>query len=260
MVSEKKLLSLKDLYVGETAEIVFVDNVPFAKRLRDMGLKEGALIELLSYDSLINKKVVLKIENSSIAFDSEIAEFIKVRPLKPWYNFYKEQAFHDALTGCLNKNAALLIMNTEYEKALKSKTPLSLILIDIDDFKKINDIYGHNFGDRILQKLGNTLKKFVRRTDIVFRWGGEEFLIIMKGLTVENAYIVAERLREAVSCINIPPYEDRIVRISAGVDGVPPYVSLNELIERADRALYAAKNRGKNQVCTFFWRTCNEAI
>ncbi|MDW7971732.1 MAG: diguanylate cyclase [Thermodesulfovibrio sp.] len=261
MISGTKLLFLKDLYVGETAEIVYMDRcLSILKRLRDMGLREGVLIELISYDSLINKKVVLKIGDSFLAFESDIAEYIRVRPIKPWYNFYREQAFYDALTGCLNRNAAFLIMHAEYEKAFSNKIPLSLILIDIDDFKKINDTYGHSFGDRVLQQLGSLLRKSIRRTDLVFRWGGEEFLIIMKGLTVGESYIVAERLREKVQCIEITPYGKGLVRISVGLDGIPPYVNLDELIDRIDRALYLAKSRGKNQVCTFFWRSLNETL
>jgi len=258
VIKGKTFLSLRDLYTGETAEITYIDdNTTLGKRLRDMGLREGVLVELISYDNVINKKVVLKIDNSTLAFDSTAAESIKVRPIKAWYNFYREQAFCDALTGTLNKNAALLILSEEYEKAQKNKIPFSLILIDIDDFKKINDTYGHAFGDKVLQELGNFLRRNIRRTDLVFRWGGEEFLILMKGLAIEDAYLVANRLRETIPyCINIPPYGSGIVKISAGVDGAPPYVYLNDLFERVDKALYAAKFRGKNQVCTFFWRKC----
>ncbi|MGB9823484.1 GGDEF domain-containing protein [Thermodesulfovibrio sp.] len=259
MISGKNFLSLKELYIGETAEIVYIDrNIPLAKKLRDMGVREGVLIELISFDPLLNKKVVLKVADSYLAFDAEIAEFIRVRPIRSWYNFYKEQAFYDSLTGCLNKNAASLVLPAEYEKVTNIKIPLSIILIDIDDFKKINDLYGHAFGDRVLSELGSMLRKNVRRTDIVFRWGGEEFLILMKGLNVESSYVVTERLRECAQCLDIPPH-GKVIKISAGVDGVPPYVPMNELIERVDKALYAAKSRGKNRVCTFFWKMSHEA-
>ena len=248
---EKGYLLLKDLYVGEVAEIVYIDkNCPLAKRLRDMGVREGVLVELISFDPLWNKKVVLKVADSYLALDAEIAEFIKVKPIRLWYNFYKEQAFYDSLTGCLNKNAASLVLPTEYEKVISIKISLSVVLIDIDDFKKINDFYGHTLGDKVLSELGRMLRKNVRRTDLVFRWGGEEFLILMKGLDVGSAYLVAERLRRCAESLDIPPY-GKIVRISAGVDGIPPYISVNKLIERVDKALYIAKSRGKNQVYAF---------
>lgn len=261
MVSGKKILSLKDLYIGEAAEVVFLDSRENQdKRLRDMGLREGVIIELVSYDSLINKKAVLKINETILALGIELIENIRVRPIKPWYNFYREKAFHDTLTGCLNRNAAFLILAAEYEKAMSNKIPLSVILIDIDDFKKINDTHGHTFGDYVLQQLGGLLRKNLRRTDMVFRWGGEEFLIVMRGLTVGESYIVAERLKDSVYFIELPDCGKGFLKISAGVDGVPPYVNLDELLERVDKALYAAKSRGKNQVCTFFWRKYSEAM
>ncbi|MEN2994401.1 MAG: diguanylate cyclase [Thermodesulfovibrio sp.] len=261
MISGEKLLSLKDLYIGETAEVILIDkNLSIAKRLRDIGLREGSLIELISYDSLVNKKIVIKIDNTLLAFDSDLAECVRIRPIKPWYNFYKEQAFFDNLTGCLNRNAAFLIINAEYEKSVNNNIPLSLILVDIDDFKKLNDIYGHAFGDKVLHEVGNLLRKSIRRTDLVFRWGGDEFLIMIKGLTIEKAYIVAERLRDKVQCIEIPPYGKGLVNVSAGVDGIPPYIHLDELLNRVDKALYRAKSGGKDQIYSFFWRSLDETL
>lgn len=254
-------LFLADLYTGETAEIIYMDiNFTAIKRLRDMGLKEGILVELISYDPVINKKVLLKVNNAYLGFVSELANFIRVRSIKSFYHLYKERAMHASLTGCPNRNAANLFLAGEYEKAVSNKLPFSLILIDIDNFKKINDTYGHDFGDRVLRKVGEMLKKNIRRIDNVFRWGGEEFLILMKGVNLKQCYIIAERLRELAKSIEISPFGTGIVTISAGIDGTPPYISMDELLNRADKALYMAKKRGKNMVCTFYWRYANENV
>jgi len=256
---DKNPLSLKELYIYEPAEIVSVNTTSqLGKKLRDMGLWEGAIITMVSYDPVITKKCVIKIGETQIAFDSELAELIEVRPIKSWYAFYKEQAFYDNLTGCLNRNCAFIALSSAYEKAQINKYPLSLILIDLDDFKRINDTYGHDIGDKLLAEVGLFLRRNVRRTDMVFRWGGDEFLILMEGLNFKNAFLMADRLCSCAKHIELKPVGKGVITLSAGVDGAPPYDHLDKLLDRCDKALYLAKNKGKNQVCTFFWRKAYE--
>lgn len=255
-LEEKTSIPLSALYIGELAEIVFIDSSSqIGKKIKEMGLRENKIIELISYDSTISKKIIIKVEETLLSFESTISEYIRVRPIRPWYNFYKEQALFDSLTGCLNRNSAHFMLHEEYNKALNNKMPFSLILIDIDDFKKINDRYGHLHGDKVLQKLGAALRETIRRIDLVFRWGGEEFLVLLKGLTIGDSYKIADRLRQHIQSLNILP-EKEVVTISAGVDGLPPPIYLEHLIKRTDKALYVAKARGKNQVYTLFDKEC----
>lgn len=247
----REYVFIHQLYPGESAEIALLkseDNV--VKRMRNMGLKEGCIIELLHYDPLISKKIVLKVENSTVALDSSLAQSILVKPVKSWYFFYKERAFTDDLTGCLNRNAGLQILKLEYERVSSEGASMSLILIDVDHFKTINDRFGHLVGDMVLKKLGQIFVKLVRRTDHVFRWGGEEFLILLRNIRVKEALLVAERIREVVRCESFEMLERGFISISAGVDGVPPYLEIDKVLERVDKALYRAKSSGRDRVIT----------
>lgn len=252
-MSVKNFMSLDELYISESAEIVCIDTTSeIFKRLRDMGIREENIIEMLHYDPVVSKKCVVKIAECQIAFDFQLAKFIKVRPIKSWYIFYKEQAFSDSLTGCFNRNSAFIALAEAYDKAQENKYPMSIILIDIDNFKKINDTFGHDVGDRVLAEVGSFLRKNVRRTDMVFRWGGDEFLILMRGLSFKEAFIIANRICSCAEYLEFKPFGKSLITLSAGVDGVPPYLGIEKLLERCDKALYFAKNKGKNQACIFF--------
>ncbi|MGO4889881.1 diguanylate cyclase domain-containing protein [Anaerobacillus sp. MEB173] len=156
----------------------------------------------------------------------------------------------DGLTGIANRRSFDDFLQREWHRAY----PLSLIMLDIDFFKKFNDTYGHQQGDVCLQKVANTLKNTVRRsTDLVARYGGEEFAVVLPNTDADVAYQLAENIRNNISGLNIPheaSYIADYVTISVGVATVVPaqYKDPKELIEKADRALYNAKNEGRNQV------------
>lgn len=170
------IISLNEMYIGETAEITsFNTDDICAKRLQDMGLQVGKLLDLLQYGPLGSKKVIVKVDNSKIAFDADIASKIKVRPLKSYYEVLKTQATYDNLTGCLNRHAIECILMREYEKFKIDNIPLSLLLADVDHFKRINDTYGHDVGDMILKSISNLFKKILRRSDSLCRWEGKNF-------------------------------------------------------------------------------------
>jgi diguanylate cyclase (GGDEF)-like protein len=124
--------------------------------------------------------------------------------------------------------------------------PLSLIIIDIDNFKSINDSYGHDIGDEILKEVANVLQEKIRQVDILARWGGEEFLVLAPNTDHDNVQILAEKLRLTIE--NHHFNEVKNITISLGVSTLKETDTLTELFKRADQGLYYAKEHGKNQV------------
>ncbi len=153
---------------------------------------------------------------------------------------------HDSLTGLFNRRAMMEVIDYELKRCKRGNVPLSAIIIDIDHFKNINDTRGHEAGDQILQILSSILTTEIRETDIVSRWGGEEFLILTSDTPVEPAAAVAEKLREAVRGFSFP--ENIAVTISLGVGEYDSSEDFPSLFRRIDAALYCAKNQGRNRV------------
>lgn len=244
------VIGMHEMYVGETAEIIsIVGDTTEIKRLKDMGIREGKLIDLLHYDPVVNRKIVIGGNNTRLAFDVSLSKHIRVRPLKGYFEVIKSQAYYDNLTGCLNRHATNCILASEYEKFVKDRIPLSLLLADIDHFKRINDACGHTVGDSVLKNVSALLKQALRRSDILCRWGGEEFLILLRGTVLHEARQIAERLRQKVASHIFPPFEGSgIVTVSIGGCGLPPDRHIEHLVDVADTALYRAKNNGRNLV------------
>ncbi|RKY39424.1 MAG: hypothetical protein DRP76_03415 [Candidatus Omnitrophota bacterium] len=164
----------------------------------------------------------------------------------------KNLAYYDELTRCINFRWTMKILEKEIDRAARYKKELSIIMVDIDHFKKINDTYGHLAGNFILKEFARIVKENVRNIDVVGRYGGEEFLIILPEAGIEEAKIVSERIREKLSQkeIKIPNSSDVIkIKFSAGIACFPYNgKTINELIGVADNALYQAKRKGRNRV------------
>ncbi len=152
----------------------------------------------------------------------------------------------DPLTGLYNKGKFNEVLQKEIERAKRYKRPLSIIVFDIDHFKKINDTYGHKIGDDVLKSLAKIIKSSVRKTDFAARWGGEEFVILLPETDLEGARKVAEKLREKVEKHKFPGVGK--VTISLGVAQLKDNEDPNDFIVRADMALYKAKEGGRNRV------------
>jgi len=244
------LLTVDKMYLGEMAEITFFNlEQQDSKRLRDMGLREGRIIELVHFDPVGSKKIILLTDNIRLAFPAHLAPLIIIRPLKSHYQALKTMANYDKLTGCLNRHAADSFIKNEFDRFSENKLPLTLLMADLDHFKKINDRYGHQAGDVVLEKFADAARGTLRRSDLLCRWGGEEFLILLRGTVLQEALNVAERLRQTVSEIVFPPVDSSgLVTVSIGVATLPPHRPLEKLLEDADQALYRAKNCGRNLV------------
>ncbi|MDO9207343.1 MAG: diguanylate cyclase [Sulfuricurvum sp.] len=152
----------------------------------------------------------------------------------------------DKLTGLYNRHKFEKLFVLEAERSHRFLLPLSMILIDIDHFKLVNDTYGHDIGDEVLKHLVKTVQGNIRKIDIFARWGGEEFLILCPGTDLKHTRRLAEKLRLAVDLASFP--EIGHVTISLGVSRFEKDDTFSELFKRADQGLYYAKEHGRNQV------------
>ncbi len=164
----------------------------------------------------------------------------------------RELAFRDGLTGLYNHRYFQEVLESELDRAKRYNHPLSLLLIDIDFFKKVNDQFGHPAGDQVLQEVGNTLTKLIRRCDIVARYGGEEFAIILPETGATSAKVLAQRVRRGIEQMNVN-YNDQILSITISCGIASSEIDNHgdtraELIEYSDQALYRAKENGRNRV------------
>lgn len=164
----------------------------------------------------------------------------------------KEESKTDTLTGISNRKAFDATLEHSILTSREDNKPFSLLLLDIDHFKLFNDNYGHLIGDKVLRYVAASLKRSVKGSDFVARFGGEEFVIILPGTNISGAMTVAEQIREAISSGKLTDKGTDesygTLTISIGVTQFRVSDLSNELIERADKALYLAKNRGRNRV------------
>jgi diguanylate cyclase (GGDEF)-like protein len=187
--------------------------------------------ELLEY---LAGQAVVSIENASLHETVEL------------------QATTDELTGLANFRAFASIVDRELERSRRFDTPLGLVMLDIDDFKLVNDTYGHQQGDEVLAQVGGVLRTLSRELDAPARYGGEELAVVLPQTDAAGALLLAERMREAVETLEVPRLRGRgtlSVTASFGVAAVPESAQdRGELVAAADAALYRAKRLGKNRV------------
>ncbi len=160
-----------------------------------------------------------------------------------------QAANKDALTGVYNRSTFEETLNREVKLAHRYKRSLSLIILDIDNFKQFNDEYGHALGDQVLKTTVNNILACVRSTDIVFRYGGEEFVALLSNTSIDGAKLLAERIRKTIE-ESVVKYEDKIINVttSLGISELSPGEQNASFFTRADKALYEAKKNGKNTV------------
>jgi two-component system, cell cycle response regulator len=161
------------------------------------------------------------------------------------------KASHDDLTGMFNRRMVVEMLAREHARAIREKSVLSVGLLDIDYFKRVNDSFGHHAGDAVLQEVARRIRASVRKIDISGRYGGEEFLFVLPGCDAKTAAVIAERVRLMILATPMAASEHQIhVTASIGVatSTRPPGVDPQTLIADADRALYRAKALGRNRV------------
>jgi diguanylate cyclase (GGDEF)-like protein len=160
----------------------------------------------------------------------------------------QQQALTDGLTGCFNRRSFEMQLERDLHMATRMRLPLSLILLDLDNFKRVNDTFGHEAGDVALRLLADGLRDELRSVDTAARYGGEEFAVILPQAGMDGAMIVAERLRQRIELMEVPGVGH--ITASLGIATFPQHASSRDtLVLAADRALYNAKNSGRNCVC-----------
>jgi diguanylate cyclase (GGDEF)-like protein len=164
-------------------------------------------------------------------------------------NKYQQLAHFDPLTQLSNRRDALHTLQREQARIVRNTEPLTVILCDVDHFKKINDQYGHNAGDAVLIELAKIFKASIREQDCIARWGGEEFLFILPGTLAINANIFAEKI-QAILQKNLVRFESETIKVtvSMGIEQFSENQNIDEVIKTADMYLYQAKNAGRNQI------------
>ena len=153
----------------------------------------------------------------------------------------------DELTNIFNRRKIQEFLSFEFERTKRYNTNLALILFDIDNFKKINDTFGHNSGDRVLHKLAQTIQKSLRKSDYFGRWGGEEFIIVSPNSTEEEIHLLSEKIRETVTQMSCSIVDNLSCSFGATIYKGESDTT-ETLIERVDKAMYMAKELGKNRV------------
>ncbi len=162
-----------------------------------------------------------------------------------------DSALRDGLTRAFNKRYFQDRLVSEFKFAERHRAPLSVLMLDIDHFKKVNDLHGHLAGDAVLQALADKIHNVIRNEDVFARYGGEEFAIICRATPQSDAGVLAERIRSSAHDLPVSVGPDEIrFTVSVGVAGVPDVAAANalELISAADKALYAAKRAGRDRI------------
>ncbi|MCY6369349.1 GGDEF domain-containing protein [Clostridium ganghwense] len=199
------------------------------------------IASIINYEKYVKEFINQKIINQN---NEELKE--KTLQIEKMNEKLKAISIKDGLTNIYNRRKLDEILECEYNRAKRYCREFSIILLDLDWFKSVNDTYGHNVGDKVLIETCKILKNNIRNSDMVGRWGGEEFLIICPDTTMQQALHMAERLRKAIET-----YKFSVVNKRTGSFGVATYKNrdtIESLINRADKGLYKAKENGRNRV------------
>ena len=178
---------------------------------------------------------------------------VQIEEIERLQSALQELAVRDGLTGLYNRRYLDETLEREVSRARRDGHPLSLVMLDIDYFKRVNDTYGHQFGDEVLKALAVALSHDVRAEDVACRFGGEEFLILLPNMPLDAARVRAEAWRRSVEALSIVHGEFAVhFTISLGVAAYPEHGKTpDDLTRCADQALYRAKHEGRNQVSVF---------
>jgi diguanylate cyclase (GGDEF)-like protein len=199
-----------------------------------------------TYKKIFNDKSDQRVKKLEILHQVEIT--------RKQADLYRQLAATDFLTSLVNRRSFLEIAEIAVLNAQNEKGQLAIIMLDIDHFKNVNDQFGHLAGDEVLSIVASRIKKTLRQGDIAGRYGGEEFIVLLVGTPVDHCFNVAERIRRSVGQQPIQLDQTTVsVTISLGLACLGPErdLSLNTLIDRADQAMYLAKQQGRNRVVTW---------
>jgi diguanylate cyclase (GGDEF)-like protein len=239
---------------------IVIDNIPSDCRLNinlgiaDVMPREVAVFPIIYRDTVLGVMMLASMSpfrtNELTLLESMINQIAIVLENALAHEKVAQLSITDTLTGTYNRRYLSQRLEEEFRISHRHHSSLSALVIDIDHFKKINDEFGHQIGDEALVAVANTLKENIRESDMLARFGGEEFVVILPHTTQKDAMIVAEKLRLAIASRTIASMGDHKITISIGVATMPDLIvdSSDELLGVADRALYLAKEQGRNRV------------
>lgn len=259
VLAEKKINELKNILVEMIMHLsISGDEIDVRGNVLETCAMELSQAKSLDVINRITKQIVLEtksmVESNKNLKNTIGSTMSEVKVLSKELEQIKQSAVTDMLTGLLNRRGFEEAVSQAMEKTKKIPEPLSIIILDIDHFKKVNDTYGHLIGDSILKMLGKLLKDYIKGKDIGARFGGEEFILVLPATPIEGAYILAEQIRSGLSKMNfkIKDTGQSIgkITISLGVALYRAEESIEAVIKRADDALYRAKNTGRNRTVT----------
>jgi diguanylate cyclase (GGDEF)-like protein len=227
--------------------VIAADGSPFSEHERTLihelfGIVRVAEESEARYQELEQRMLDLQRENFDLVVKNRLLSEVSTR---------------DALTGLYNRWFVMEKIDSEISRALRHGSPMSLLMLDIDHFKRINDTWGHSAGDQVLQAIGKLLRESCRVYDVPGRYGGEEFCIVLPETKPGNTNVVAERIRRRLEATELTCGDGSVVvTASIGIAGMEAsdaceILSPAALVDRADRALYSAKNRGRNRIETW---------
>lgn len=182
---------------------------------------------------------------SSVLIGTSIFANLSMREINKQHCLLKEQAVIDTLTGLYNRSLLQHSLDHSVKQSRRTNVPMTLVMFDVDFFKDINDKYGHDVGDSVLIAMGELLKKSFRESDMVFRIGGDEFLVLLYNTDEFNGLKIAEKLCQRIEKLPLAP--GHTVTVSIGIAGLRPGMNLSEWKELCDKKLYRAKSNGRNQ-------------
>ncbi len=243
-ISEQWKRKIGERVVGHSTEPFFLDVQFICKSGRNLWVEVSGK-PIFNGDEFIGYIGTSRDISEKKIYENKLGKYIK--ELKHANVKLEELATYDMLTGAYNRRKFEKHIKTAIDMKEKYDCTFSIMLFDIDYFKKINDLYGHNKGDQILKEITAVVKYTVRDTDMLFRWGGDEFIILLPGTAQKDAYKVAEKVRSSIEANSFGAQVDKVT-ISLGVGEYIPGFNIEQYVSYVDSALLKAKADGRNRV------------
>ncbi len=255
--STLELNKLLELFNDELSALVKYDGLTYVNKEEDhsttFGIQER---HSCSYRLFLTDKDIGELslfrhtkfnEEENTQLENTIAALVYPLRNAILYKQAVEKAYRDPLTGVNNRAALDNALDQEIDLAKRHKTPLSVIMLDIDKFKRVNDTYGHITGDAVLKRIAESMVECARGSDVIYRYGGEEFVILLRNTDEAGGLLLAERIRKSIESIMFK-YDNFDIRVTAseGLATLDEGDDLQSLLERCDGALYKAKQNGRN--------------
>jgi diguanylate cyclase len=258
--TQEEELSETLAYVAEKLDVIMLDlikNIDFHQKNIDTHTKKlSQTTKNISYHDLTTAvnlvlKEIQELKKQNSMLKQEVERYHEeIRKLQKELAHAKAEASYDFLTGLVNRKRFERAIEDAIKDFHRKNYPFSLIYVDVDNFKKINDTYGHLAGDIVLKEIASIFKFYLRANTVVGRIGGEEFCILLPGVEIKDAKNIAERLRKIIENREIKLEDGTSIKVTAsfGVTQVKMGDTVKSILERADKALYKAKKEGKNRV------------